>query len=130
MYHVRSGNDPQVTYYYNEKRALYTSTRVASADWTAKRAAVSAAPMSLSLNERTGETILRFDLETTKNRSLPLLVDSGSDCPGCGRIFVQSFNRQGDGRSRLVGLPAGANGFDEDVTCEVQDEKRTVLFYI
>jgi hypothetical protein len=53
-------NDPQITYYYNEKRALFTSTRVTSTNWSVKRAAVSAAPMSLSLNERTGETILTF----------------------------------------------------------------------
>jgi hypothetical protein len=53
-------NTPQVTYYYDEKHALYTSTRLGPTNWSVKRAASSAAPMSLSLNERTGEATLTY----------------------------------------------------------------------
>lgn len=53
-------NNPAITYYYNEKRALYTSKRVSSVAWTTSRAAVSAAAMSVTLNERTGAAVLTF----------------------------------------------------------------------
>lgn len=55
-----ANNNPAITYFYNEKRALYTSTRVNGTTWSTTRAAVSSAAMSVSLNERTGATILTF----------------------------------------------------------------------
>lgn len=51
---------PLVAYYDRVKRAVFSSTRVTSTNWTSTRLAASANVMSVSLNERTGNVFFSY----------------------------------------------------------------------
>ncbi|HEX8521567.1 MAG TPA: S8 family serine peptidase [Tepidisphaeraceae bacterium] len=53
-------DDPVVTYYDRTRKSLYTATRQSATRWTLSKTATASGPMALSLNERTGETVLSW----------------------------------------------------------------------
>jgi subtilisin family serine protease len=48
---------PEVMYYNRARRALYTASRIDNNEWSSARYTTSAAFMSITLNERTGDTL-------------------------------------------------------------------------
>ncbi|MGB7161553.1 MAG: S8 family serine peptidase [Tepidisphaeraceae bacterium] len=50
-----ANNRPLVVYSNRDQRALYTATRTGSNAWTTQRSATGAGPISVALNERTGD---------------------------------------------------------------------------
>ena len=53
-------NDPYITYFDREKRALFTAQRVGDNIWNNRRTATSAGVQSVTLNERTNATALSY----------------------------------------------------------------------
>ncbi len=64
---------PAITYFSNSRKAIYTSTREGANDWTTVWNAVSSYPISVALNERTGEAVLSY-LNRNKNALVSELV--------------------------------------------------------
>jgi len=50
-----SDNNPIAVYYDREKKAHYLSVRGPDGTWSKKRASTSSGPLSVALNQRTGE---------------------------------------------------------------------------
>jgi hypothetical protein len=52
-----AADNPLVTYFDRGKRALFTASRATSGTWSSVRTAASSGPVSVALNERTGDAI-------------------------------------------------------------------------
>ena len=66
-----SGDSPIVSYYSRSKKAVYSSTRISSTSYSAVREAASGGLLAVSLNQRTGASVL--STTDKKNASLTSL---------------------------------------------------------
>jgi hypothetical protein len=62
-------NTPEVVFFDTSRRALYTSRRTGTNQWSMSRVALSAAPMTLAANERSGAVFVTYQ---SRNRTAVL----------------------------------------------------------